>query len=186
LKSLRPNLDALCRYQAKLAPEDYDIKNAGYPPREGRVTDLIAWRKGVTASGWESSDEEEDEEEREDQEYQRDASKDGELEDILDKPVSQTNGEILLEDPFEVQAAEDEIIGKDLNIIDTTQEAILEGEQKEVVLELRRKEGTPAIEAKGEQRRLQVLQDEYDGLQLRVDAMRARQRAITAEMERPS
>jgi hypothetical protein len=29
LKSLRTNLDALCRYQAKLAPEDYDIKNAG-------------------------------------------------------------------------------------------------------------------------------------------------------------
>jgi hypothetical protein len=201
LKDLRENLDDLCRHQAKWAPEDYDLKNACFPPREGRITDLIAWRKGVTASGWESSDEEdedgeeveededgedgeEDEEEREDQEHQMDASKHGELEDMLDKPVSQTNGDILLEDPLEVQAADDEIIGKDLNIIDTAQEAILEGEQEEVVLDSRRKEGTPAVEVRDQQHRRQLLQDEYDALQLRVDAMRARQRDITVEMGR--
>jgi hypothetical protein len=207
LKSLRTNLDALCRYQAKLAPEDYDIKNAGYPPREGRVTDLIAWRKGVTAQGWESSDkvdEEEDEgeeddegdegeEEREDHEHQMGASKHGEPEDMLDKPVSQKSDDILLGDPLEVQAAEDEILGKDLSITDT---------MKEFILEERHKEATPAGEAKdkeGEQaskdeateeregerlRRHQLLQDEYGGLQLRVDEMRARQKEITAEMER--
>jgi hypothetical protein len=267
LQELRKTLDELCRRQAKWAPEDYDLKNARYPPREGRVTDLIAWRKGVTASGWESSDDEDEEceegeegeegeEDEEDQEHQMDASKHGELEDILDKPVPQNNDGILLENTLEVQAAHDEIFGKDLNIIDTEKEVILEERQKEVVLELRCKEGTPAVEAKGEQasqdgaageregkrqnasrilnsvaqhqqqmqqqmqkheqkmqelekqhkqkmqereqqheqqmqevqaaheqRRRQLLQAEYDELQLRVDAMRARQRDIIAEME---
>jgi hypothetical protein len=207
LQDLRMNLDNLCRYQAKWAPEDYDLKNARYPPRDGRITDLIAWRKGVTASGWESSDDEDDEgeedeedeegeEEREDREHQIDTSKHSELEDMLDKPISQKNDGILPEDPLEVQAAEDEIFGKDLSITDIMKEAILEE---------RRKEATPAGEAKdkeGEQvskdeateerggerqaglRRRQLLQDEYDGLQLRVDAMRARQRDIAAEMEK--
>jgi hypothetical protein len=54
----------------------------------------------VTTSGWESSDDEgeeedregeEGEEEREDHEHQIDTSKHGELEDMLDKPVSQKN-----------------------------------------------------------------------------------------------
>jgi hypothetical protein len=96
----------------------------------------------------------------------------------------------LFEGPVEVQAAEDEISGKDLSVTDT---------MKEIILKERRKEATSAGEAKGEQaskdevieeregerlRRRQLLQDEYDGLQLRVDAMRARQREITAEMER--
>jgi hypothetical protein len=109
-KELRKTLDELCRRQAKWAPEDYDLKNAQYPPREGRVTDLIAWRKGVTASGWESSDDEDDEgdedeedeegeEEREDHEHQMVTSKHGELEDMMDKPVSQKNDDILLEGP---------------------------------------------------------------------------------------
>jgi hypothetical protein len=171
LEELRKSLDDLCRYQAKWAPEDYDLKNARYPPREGRMTDLIAWRKGVTAQGWESSDDEdeddekgeedeeddedeegegrkEDEEEREDQEHQMDTSKHGALEKVLDEPVSQKNDDILLEDPLEVQAAEDDIVDKDLNIFDTAKEAILEERQKEAVLELRRKEGTPAVEVR--------------------------------------
>lgn len=71
------------------------------PPREGRVRDPIAWRKGITATGWESSDEEDEEEEREGQEKkeeqedmegqedQMDTSKDVEPEDVLGKAVAQ-------------------------------------------------------------------------------------------------
>jgi hypothetical protein len=150
LQDLRMNLDNLCRYQAKWAPEDYDLKNARYPPRDGRITDLIAWRKGVTASGWESSDDEDDEgeedeedeegeEEREDREHQIDTSKHGELEDMLDKPISQKNDDILPEDPLEAQAAEDEIFGKDLSITDIMKEAILEERRKEATPAERRK-----------------------------------------------
>jgi hypothetical protein len=101
LEDLRTNLDDLCRYQSKWAPDDYPLEGATYPPREGRVRDLIAWRKGITATGWESSDEEDEAEEREDkekkeeqtnmegQEDQMDTSKDGESEDIQDKLVAQ-------------------------------------------------------------------------------------------------
>jgi hypothetical protein len=70
LEDLRTNLDDLCRYQSKWAPDDYALKGATYPPREGRVRDLIAWRKGITAIGWESSDEEEEEGEEEEEEEQ--------------------------------------------------------------------------------------------------------------------
>lgn len=101
LEDLRTNLDDLRRYQSKWAPDDYSLKGATYPPREGRVRDLIAWRKGITATGWESSDEEDEEEERDDQgkkeeqenkecqEDQKDTSKDDESEDMRDKPVAQ-------------------------------------------------------------------------------------------------
>jgi hypothetical protein len=101
LEDLRTNLDAICRYQSKWAPDDYPLTGATYPPREGRVRDLIAWRKGITATGWESSDEEDEDEEREDQEKkeeqekiegredQMDTRKDDEPEDILDKPIAQ-------------------------------------------------------------------------------------------------
>jgi hypothetical protein len=101
LEDLRTNLDDICRYQSKWAPDDYPLKGATYPPREGRVRDLIAWRKGITATDWESSDEEDDEDEREDQESKKeqektdgqenriDTSKDDEPEDILGKPVAQ-------------------------------------------------------------------------------------------------
>jgi hypothetical protein len=41
--------------------------------------------------------------------------------------------DILLEDPLEVQAADDEIFGKDQNIIGATNEAILEERRKEGV-----------------------------------------------------
>jgi hypothetical protein len=168
-KELRKTLDELCRRQAKWAPEDYDLKNAQYPPREGRVTDLIAWRKGVTASGWESSDDEDDEgdedeedeegeEEQEDHEHQMVTSKHGELEDMMDKPVSQKNDDILLEGPVEVQAAEDEISGKDLSVTDT---------MKEIILEERRKEATSAGEAKGEQASKDEAIEEREGERLR-------------------
>jgi len=108
-------LDDLCRYQSKWAPDNYSLKGACYPPREGRVRDLIAWRKGITtAEAWESSDKEEEEDE-EDQERecqekkeiqektegqpnQMDASNNDEPKDILDKPVAQKEDDILLED----------------------------------------------------------------------------------------
>jgi hypothetical protein len=81
LQDLRSNLDNLCRYQAKWAPEDYDLKNARYPPREGRVTDLIAWRKGVTASGWESSDDEDEDGEEDEEGEEGEEDEEGEVDD---------------------------------------------------------------------------------------------------------
>jgi hypothetical protein len=69
LKDLRTNLDDFCRYQSKWAPVNYPLKGATYAPREGRVRDLIAWRKGITAIGWESSDEEDEKEKEEEQEH---------------------------------------------------------------------------------------------------------------------
>jgi hypothetical protein len=84
LEDLRTNLDDICRYQSKWAPEDYSLKGAIYPPREGRVRDLIAWRKGITAAGWESSNEEDDEEEREDQEKKEEQEQMEGQEDLID------------------------------------------------------------------------------------------------------
>jgi hypothetical protein len=49
----------------------------------------------------------------------------------LDKPIAQKEDDILLEDHLEVQAAEDEIFGKDQNIIGAMNEAILEERRKE-------------------------------------------------------
>jgi hypothetical protein len=101
--------------------------------------------------------------------------------------------DILLEGPVEVQAVEDEISEKDLGVTDTMKEIILEERRKEAIPagETKDKEGEQAFEdeATGERegerlRRRQLLQDEYNGLQLRVDAMRARQRDITAELEK--
>ena len=135
LQDLRTNLDDLCRYQSKWAPDDYSLKGATYPPREGRVRDLIAWRKGITADGWESSDDEEQErkylETKEGQEEQMDTSKDDEPEDMLDRPVAQKDDDILLEDPLGVQAADDELFGKDQNMIGAMNEAVLEERCKE-------------------------------------------------------
>jgi hypothetical protein len=60
-----------------------------------------------------------------------DTSKDDEPEDMLDKPVAQKDDDILLEDPLGVQAADDELFGKDQNMIGAMNEAVLEERCKE-------------------------------------------------------
>ena len=119
IKDLRTSLDEICHYQAEWAPEDYSVKGSCYPPREVRVKDLIAWRRFQS--------EELQAEEGEDQMEDVVGEERQQLEDMLDNAAAaeDDDDDIPLEDPMEVQAAEEEQFGKEINVIETLAKAKL-------------------------------------------------------------
>lgn len=139
MKGLRTNLDNVCKYQAKYAPDDYSIKDACYPLREGRVEDLIALRR--SGQGWMSEDEEDGEKHK----YEKDNRK--ERKDLADRTrsVVHTGEEDKLEDMLgklamtdhdggdilsEVQSAKHGVSGNDLDTSDTVGKVIVKERRK--------------------------------------------------------